>query len=192
MPWWLLLLLLPLLFYLQLYQLGSHLVVRDRLRPADAIVVMAGDQTRPVHAAALYREGYAPELLLTNLPLPSLQGRRTYLNQIGLAANQHGVPREAMTIVPGVGVSTYQEVFNLLDFVQPQGYERLIVVTSPSHTRRTRMIFGDVFVHADIEISVQPVAAHPYRPRDWFMTAQQRRDTWAEYVKLALYRIGIR
>ncbi|HWM78837.1 MAG TPA: hypothetical protein VNS56_14760, partial [Methylomirabilota bacterium] len=52
--------------------LGTALVVEDALKPADAIVVLAGGiPTREAAAAALYRQGLAPRVVVSNQHTPS-------------------------------------------------------------------------------------------------------------------------
>jgi uncharacterized SAM-binding protein YcdF (DUF218 family) len=60
----------PLFFWLLLYLQGRRFALRDRLQPADALVVLAGTrgnlkflQGKIATAASLYRKGWAPRII---------------------------------------------------------------------------------------------------------------------------------
>ena len=109
------------------------LVHIDPLARADYIVVLGGESDRAVAAAQLYREGWAPKVILSS------SGENTDL--LAAIAQANGVPKEAMILdrqarrtadhpytVAGIaGVSVDSDTF--------------IVVTSPFHTSRARACF---------------------------------------------------
>ena len=48
-----------------LTSMGNFLVVNDTLEPADIIfVVIGGESTRSLHAVDLYKQGFAPEIVI--------------------------------------------------------------------------------------------------------------------------------
>jgi uncharacterized SAM-binding protein YcdF (DUF218 family) len=193
------LLVLYLLRSLWLPAIGRFLVIEDPLSPADAILSLAGDQRRPEQAAKLHQQGLAKWFLITNLPVDTQRAQDHYVRQVRDIALAEGVPEASILVVPGVGRSTYDEALNVRRFVELQGFDSLIVVTSPWHTRRSRMIFGDVFRGADVEISVQPLrddghahAGYTYQPDEWWTDRLGRLPTGREYAKIAAYVLGIR
>jgi uncharacterized SAM-binding protein YcdF (DUF218 family) len=178
---------------------GKFLVVRDPLEKADAVLSLAGDQRRPRYAADLFLQGYARWFIITPLPLESQRQRERYTNYVRNVALRMGVPEEAILLVPDVGNTTFEEAKNVKRFLEQNNINSLLVVTSPWHTRRSRLIFQDVFENSDKHISIQPMSdnvyghwAHTYRPEEWWTYKLGREPTLSEYVKLAAYLIGIR
>lgn len=178
--------------YLWLSSFGAFLIVADLLQPADAILPLAGQPFRPVAAAELFNAGYAEHFLVTHLPLATAAERDQHLRQVVRRVTEQGVPEDAIYVVPGVAHTTYQEALNVRAVVERQGWRSLIVVTSPAHTRRSRIIFRDVFRNTGIDVSVQPVVQHGYRADTWWLSAAGRQTTWSEYLKLMAHYLGVR
>jgi uncharacterized SAM-binding protein YcdF (DUF218 family) len=176
--------------HLWLPPIGAFLIVADPLAPADAILPLAGELERVSYAATLYGE-YAPRLLLTNMALPPNQATN-YALQAKEEVMQFPIPEEAVMVVPGSATTTYEEAVNILSLMQQEGWTSLIVVTAPWHTRRSRIIFRDVFHGMGIGVSVQPVRGTWYHPNFWWKTSHARQVTWSEYLKLAAHFVGIR
>jgi uncharacterized SAM-binding protein YcdF (DUF218 family) len=178
---------------------GKFLVVRDPLERADAVLSLAGDQRRPRYAAELFLKGYARWFIITPLPLDSQRERDLYIRYVKHTALRMGVPEEAILLVPEVGNTTFEEAKNVKRFLEQNNINSLLVVTSPWHTRRSRLIFQDVFKDSNKHISIQPMSdnvyghwSHTYRPEEWWTYRLGRDPTLSEYVKLAVYLIGIR
>ena len=178
---------------------GKFLVVRDPLEKADAVLSLAGDQRRPRYAAELFLQGYARWFIITPLPLDSQRERDRYTNYVKNVALRMGVPEEAILLVPDIGRTTFEEAKNVKRFLEQNDINSLLVVTSPWHTRRSRLIFEDVFKDSGKRISIQPMSDdvyghwyHTYRPEEWWTYKFGRDPTLSEYVKLAAYMLGIR
>lgn len=170
--------------------LAVFLVVADPLREADAIVPLAGERARVVEAARLFRDGYARWFVITDMHVEDPNPRITYTDSVIAQAEEEGLPRAAMVVAPGTATSTYEEALNLRRLAQARSLRSLIVVTSPYHTRRTRMIMQEVFRDTETEVVVHPVAGHWYRAEDWWTSREGREATVSEYVKMALYVLG--
>jgi uncharacterized SAM-binding protein YcdF (DUF218 family) len=121
--------------------LARGLTRRDTVGPADAVLVLSsrlqkdGELTPPalsrlVHGLELLGEGRAPRIVLSELdpPAPSYAAvARTLMGNLGLS-------RELLSVGP---VSrTRDEAVQVADLCRRQGWHRLLVVTSPSHSRR--------------------------------------------------------
>lgn len=109
---------------------------REELRPADAIVMLAGaDDGRHAHAVALADEGLAPNLVVSNP-----EGR---LEPIAWSTC-HGDrrPDEARTwCVPPDPVTTAGEAVTIDRLARRNGWRSVIVVTNRPHTARARWTF---------------------------------------------------
>jgi uncharacterized SAM-binding protein YcdF (DUF218 family) len=134
-----------------LRSVGRALVVEDPLGRADAIVVVAGGTpSREAAAAALFREGWAPRIILSNQFTPervreliALGIRRVDLQgEARLALEKHGVPAAAIVALGEPVRITETELRLVRETAQARGYRRVILVTSPLHTRRVRLIWA--------------------------------------------------
>jgi uncharacterized SAM-binding protein YcdF (DUF218 family) len=184
--------LLTLAHPLWLPSIKALLVVADPLQPADAIVPLAGGLERAVYAARLQQQGYAPWFVATDIShLVSAEGllSTTEISQVAL---EHGVSRSSIHLTGTPVSSTYEEALAIRELAQTQGWQSLIVVTSPAHTRRSRMIFREVFTDTGISIIIRPVMDEIDESEEWWQMKQKRKLVLNEYLKLGAFLVGIR
>jgi uncharacterized SAM-binding protein YcdF (DUF218 family) len=126
--------------------LANGLVRRDPLQPADAVYVLssyvqrddepgAGAASRLWRGLELLAEGRTNRLVLSEIPPPA--GRYELVARAWLSA----LKLERELIVLGPLSSTRQEVLGVAALCRARGFERLLVVTSPTHTRRACAAF---------------------------------------------------
>jgi uncharacterized SAM-binding protein YcdF (DUF218 family) len=142
--------------------------VKDNLRPADGIYILAGGNgSREVHGAELYQQGLAGALLLCQ-STRQVQGHRIDATRLVRAhLKQHGVPEEAIHVLPGQVRSTWDEAARVIAHAAQQGWQRLILVTDPYHTRRALMTFNRAARGTQVQIQVSPCASELLSRRDW-------------------------
>src|SRR6266403_406314 len=115
-------------------QAGRFLVV-DAPQRSDAIVVLAGETSiRPAHAVELLRQGMASRLFL------DVEANDVIYDQPRTAIAQRYVSslpeKERLAVCPLTGLSTYGETDDVSRCLQLFGARSVLIVTSPSHTRR--------------------------------------------------------
>jgi uncharacterized SAM-binding protein YcdF (DUF218 family) len=126
--------------------LAEGLVRRDSLQPADAVYVLASnvqrdDEPFPGAASRLWRalelvaEGRTSRLVVAEIPPPA--GRYEPAVRAWLSTFQ--LDREL--IVLGPVQNTRQEALEVAALCRARGFGRLLVVTSPTHTRRACAAF---------------------------------------------------
>lgn len=160
---------------------GSLLVVDEAPLPADAIVVLGDDNypaDRAAHAAALYRDRWAPRVLASGRYL------RPYASIADLMHRdlvERGVPSEAVVRFANHGSNTREEAIAVNQFARQQRWRRLIVVTSNFHTRRASYIFHRVL---DPSIQVRIVAARDsgFDPDTWWYSRHGVKTLFLESV----------
>ncbi len=173
---------------------SDWLAADDVPRPATAIVVLGEEPTRALAGADLYRDGIAPRVLLS---VPMRSKRQLRLAQEGIAVPwfeetgalllaKHGVPRDAIDTFGEALKSTYAEGLALAERVAPG--ERIVVVTSPYHVRRARLILRDALPGREVLV----VGSGRYEPlaRDWWTEQEATRNVLLEGVKFAYYLAG--
>ncbi len=129
---------------------GRFLVIADSLEPSDAIVVMAGEVPfRQLEAARLFHQGLAPWIILTREH--ERPGRRK-LRELGLEPTERrelarmvlerlNVPRGAIRFVNASGVNSADELASIRRLAVAEGFRHIIIVSSPHHMRRIRVIW---------------------------------------------------
>lgn len=156
-------------------------------RRAEAIAVLGGDEEgeRATRAMALYREGYAPLIVLTGLqqgvaPIPAGLNWRAEFLEAG------GVPRSALRFELQAR-NSYTEAVQLRDLMRKEGWRTLIVVSDPPHMRRLAWMYGDVFEGSGLEVVL--VASRPdwWRPGDWWRVERSGQFVLQEMIKLGYY-----
>ena len=126
------------------------LVVDDPRERADAIVVVAGaTPAREEIAAELFRAGWAPRVLVSRQfvgdrvqRLLDMEIRRLdYQGESVAALERYGVPREAIVTLDQPAEITETELRAVVAAARDRGWRRVILVTSPFHGRRVRLIW---------------------------------------------------
>lgn len=178
------------------YHAASWLKRDDAPIKADAIVVLAGRFERSMHAADLYRAGYAPIVVLSEA-VPEATSKR--LETLGIrlpsALDIHrqvlqakGVPADKVELLGRPALSTADEAASIAARFGQSG-RKLIVVTSPSHVRRARLILAQALEGRDVELAV---CATPYDefPDVWWISQDAARDVLLEWAKILFYLGG--
>ena len=176
---------------------AKGLIVKAELPHADAIAVLAGSSTyveRTRHAAELFREGRAPTIVLTSDNLPSgwsgeQQRNPLFVERAVEELKRQGVPVEAIEIVPGAVVNTYDEIVHLRDYAAAHRLRSVLVVTSAYQSRRALWTLRRVFNGSNLVIGVMP--AEPEQspnPATWWLHRFGWKSVPLEYVKIIYYR----
>lgn len=138
---------------IQVYATGRS----DQARPVDAIVVMGAAQydgrpspqlaARLDHVVTLYAEGLAPVVVVTGGKQPEdrfteAEASRDYLVE-------RGIPSDSI-LMESEGRTTYESLQGVADLLEARGLSRVLVVTDPFHSLRSRMIAEHVGLSAYI------------------------------------------
>jgi len=179
--------------------IGRALIVEDPLDRADAIVVVAGGTPRREEAGAkLYREGLAPELVLSNQFTPdrvrdliALGARRfDYQGEARIVLEKHGVPARAIVALPSPVKTTEAELKVVGEAARARGWRRVILVTSPHHSRRVKLVWRRE-APSDIEGLVRLVPGDEFLDGDWWRKRRQAEAVLHEYLGLTAIYLGV-
>lgn len=176
---------------------GKWMRVDESPQEADYIFPLAGNMNRMVKAAQLYKEGYAPSILLSRPrilqrePLDdakALMGYPDYELEDFVRKMLVGLDAGAAKVEPfGNGhTSTVEEIEALRAHFGEQR-PTLLVVTSPSHARRTKMIMQDIM--KDFEFVVTTSDDNPFRD-DWWRDQDSAQLLIMEFAKTLHYLLG--
>ena len=178
---------------------GRFLQHEDPLQKADAIFVLGGTRAeRPLEAIDLYKEGWAPYIVLSP---GQLEVSESVLEQRGVpfpreselvrdAMVRLGVPREAFLPTTGYVDNTSEEANLLRAMVKARHWHRVIVVTSKYHTRRAGFAFRRGLEHTGAEPIVRASRYDLSDPARWWRIRPDFRFAGSEWLKLIFYRFG--
>jgi uncharacterized SAM-binding protein YcdF (DUF218 family) len=169
--------------------IGTALVVADPLVPADAVVPLAGGDTRVRYAvdvlAAEYGRWFVATDILRRGPPDALASKENADLALKL-----GVPPNRLRATTQVVHSTYQELQALAALARRESWHSLIIVTSAQHTRRTSLLAARVFAHTGVTVIVRPVLGYGEDPAAWWRSGDTRSFTLREYGKLIALCLG--
>ncbi|HXY40472.1 MAG TPA: YdcF family protein [Vicinamibacteria bacterium] len=129
------------------------LIVEEPLEKGDAIVVVAGaTPSREAAAAALFREGWAPTVLVSRQAVPDrvqsliAMGIRShdFQGESVLALEQYGVPRSAIVTLGRPVEITETELREVVTAARAHGWQRVLLVTTATHSRRVHLVWSRV------------------------------------------------
>ena len=179
--------------------IGRALVVEDPVAKADAIVVVAGGTpSREDAAAALFREGLAPDVVLSNPFTPDrvrnliMMGirRLDYQGESRIVLEQRGVPAQAIVALPQTVKTTEAELKVVGEFARSRGWRRVILVTSSQHSRRVKLVWSRQ-APADIQSIVRIAQDDDFLDGDWWRQRRAAEAVLHEYLGLAAIYLGI-
>lgn len=179
---------------LGLNYLADWLSAADRPQKADAILVLGGSYTRPFQAAELYGQGLARKIYVS---VPAREDQLRLLDEAGIPFPREeeivravllkkGVPASAIEYFGKASISTAAEA-QAARALFAGGAPKLLIVTSPYHLRRTRMIFTDALPAA--EIRVIATSYDPF-PQAWWKDQNAARNVLLELPKIVYYQLG--
>ncbi len=178
--------------YLALRGAAAFLIIADDLEPASAIVIMGGGgEPRMAEALELYRDRLSRIIILTETG--EYVEEYDYLQSfdIRIQLMNNGVPAGNILITESEVSSTLEEARAVLKVMKTRQMNSAIIVTDPYHTKRTSIIFDDVFSDEEIRLYFHPVTPSWYNSRTWFLSGDGWKFTLLEYAKLAAYALGI-
>ncbi|MGB9068721.1 MAG: YdcF family protein [Candidatus Acidiferrales bacterium] len=161
---------------------GRWLVREDPLAKADEIVVLSGTMpARAEEAGRIFEMGYAPQVWVSVPHSPSeelaamgipFSGEDDYSRAVLI---HEGVPAADVHIFPQPIVDTENEIEEICAEMRRDGKTRAIVVTSPPHTRRVRLLWSKL-AGRNLRLIVREAPQDPFDADHWW---RNTRDTFS-------------
>jgi len=169
---------------------GRWLVRQDALRPAGAIVVLSGGMPyRAEEAARIFRLGYAHEVWITHPVSPAQElaamgihfmGEDDYSREVLI---RNGVPDADVRILPGTIIDTEQEVGEIARQMRQDHLTTVIIVTSPPHTRRVRVLWRKL-APRNLHAVVRAAFEDPFDANHWWRNTRDALSVTREMLGL--------
>ncbi|MEF2229966.1 MAG: YdcF family protein [Pseudodesulfovibrio sp.] len=176
---------------------GRWMAVDDQPVRSDYILPLAGNGSRWIKAAELYKEGYAPVILESVPAIPPPSQLRELHRQMGFPTLSPGEYHSRLLALMeaadapmepfGHGhISTLEEAEALRDHLNGRQVS-LLIVTSPYHARRAKMIFGKILPESRITV----VSSDEDRfGEDWWKHQTSAQNLILEFAKTLHYLAG--
>lgn len=164
-----------------LSRLGRTLVVADPLEKADAALVLAGDGSYRVRAAAhLYRQGWVRKVVLSGPQGPFGVYETEF--SVPVAVSQ-GIPRSDILPLPNTTRFLDQEAELLVKVAEGQAMRSLYVVTTSYETRRARRVFQRI-AGGRLRVLAYPASDDAFNLDRWWQSRQGRKAVLMEWLGL--------
>lgn len=176
-------------------RIGTTLVVQESIGEPDAIVTLASHEWERLPKAVALAKAFPRARVLLTLPSQVTVynchdcGRR--VERLVRA----GVESERIRVLGLTDTGTRGEALSVLRFTAREGVRRLLVVTSPYHTRRALLVFRYVLRGSGIQVG--SVAAQDpqvdLHPEHWWRSPNDRAYVGYEWAGLFYYwlRFGV-
>jgi len=155
---------------------GRWLVREDPVAHADAIVVLSGGMpARAEQAGTIFRQGNAPEVWVTHPENPSEHLAAMGIHYLGeddynqAILIHEGVPRSSVRILPDTILNTEEEIVGIAERMHEEKKTSVIIVTSPEHTRRVRVLWSKL-ARSDLRAIVRGAQQDPFDAGHWWRT----------------------
>lgn len=176
-----------------LTRIGKILVVEHPPQKSDLIVCLSGKNVeRGLAAADVFNRGLAPQVLVPREELPDgydlLREKGLGYPESGelLAAllKALGVPESAILMGDVPVRSTLEEAEAVRALVERNHYRSVILITSPTHSRRAWLIFKRVMRETETRLAMVPTPYSRFKPEDWWKDRRYVQEVVLEYEKL--------
>jgi uncharacterized SAM-binding protein YcdF (DUF218 family) len=179
--------------------LGRFLAAEQPLQKADAIFVFAGSLAeRPLEAADLFHEGYAPRIVIT---LATSDQMTFQLRKRGVRIPtqfdlnrevllQLGIPASALVTPTFVHDNTAEEARTLRELAIEHKWRLVILVSSKYHLRRLTLAAGRALRGTDVKIVPRGSRYDASAPERWWTRRRDIRWVASELPKLVAYAVG--
>jgi uncharacterized SAM-binding protein YcdF (DUF218 family)/glycosyltransferase involved in cell wall biosynthesis len=172
---------------------GEPLRIVQTPQSADAIVVFAGGvgesgkagggvQERVARAVELYRDGFAPNILISSGYVFAMREAEV-MKAIAVA---NGVPDNAI-VLEEEAANTYENVTRSARILDDRGWRRILLVSSPYHMLRATMTWREVAPH--ISVTATPPAQSQFYVHERGASLEQIRGLLHEYAAIILYKL---
>ncbi|WNS43536.1 YdcF family protein [Paenibacillus sp. MMS20-IR301] len=173
----LLLCLSVLLILLSLFFAGKFLMYSQSPQKADAVIVLSGGAGRVEKAIELYNEGYASNLILSNV-----NGYAGPIGDMLETALAQGIPENDI-ITENLATSTYENAELTLPILNKHMYTSAIIVSSDFHMRRVKFNFDRLYRSSGIQLTYVASETN-FTASRWWSNHFSRGLVFEEYSKM--------
>jgi len=182
-----------------LTKIGNYLVIDETPMHSDAVVVLnTGVEYYPrlIEAARLYKDGFTEKIVINGnrktdaLRRLEAQGFRPCCewdeDRIRILGLMGVLRKDVISISAEDVYDTITEAETVGEFLFKKGFKKIIITTSKFHSRRSHLIWSDLFQDR-LTVYIVSAKADPFEPKGWWKEGRQIRWVLAEYGALLYY-----
>lgn len=174
---------------------GSWIVDTDSPSSGGPMLVLMGSvKERSVFAAKYYQahqlsDVYVVKAGIDEKKVPQASRYLQYVKQMKEGLQSGGIDSSDIHFITDEARSTLDEAHAMAKYCAERKIDKLCVITSTYHTRRAKIIFADVFASKGLTTRL----IFPFNTesrfdfKSWYRSAEDRRTTGRELIKLAYY-----
>jgi uncharacterized SAM-binding protein YcdF (DUF218 family) len=151
--------------------MAKFLYLSDPPEKVDVIIALGSEPERAGYAAHLYGLGFSDTIIIT--------GWGSSVDRMAERAAREGVHKQDL-ILEKESISTYQNALYSKKIVLRNGFRSAIVVSSPYHMRRAKMVFDRVYRNSGVKLLYCPTGPLNGKTLD-------KKLARMEFVKLVYY-----
>lgn len=169
---------------------GRYLLEKDALKPADVIVVLAGEEKERIdYGVRLFKDGWSRKDRIIMSGGPAVGDRSSAALMKEYAAHL-GIPaRDILT--EALSRSTEENALYTRKLLLKKGYKSIILVTSPYHSKRASVIFRKI-LGRNWKIINAPCEPSWFSFDGWWRRPRDRDAVLSEFSKfLRIWIFGV-
>jgi uncharacterized SAM-binding protein YcdF (DUF218 family) len=156
---------------------------------ADVLVALGGESgDRVLTGANLFRDGFAPRILITGLDTSPPGVRPAYLHWRAQVLADQGVPLDRI-IGDAHSTNSWEEAVNTRRTMEANGWRRVLVVSDPYHMRRLSLAWARAFRDSGLSYSLVATSPQWWDSDGWWHDERSALVVINEYIKLAYYLV---
>ena len=170
---------------------GELIYKKDDLKPADVIVVLAGEQTERVeYGVKLFKDGWAKKDRIIMAGGPAIW-KYSWASIMKEHAESLGVPSKNI-LLEDQSKTTEEDAKFTKEILNKNGFKSIILVTSPYHSKRASIIFQKI-LGKDFKIVNAPVEESWFKFNDWWKRRRDESIVLSEFSKFTwLWLFGVK
>ncbi len=169
---------------------GGYLLKSDELKPADAIVILSGEEKERIeYGVKLFKDGWARKDRIIMSGGPAV-GNHTSASLMKEYAGYLGVPGRYV-LTEDRSRSTEENAVYTKGILNRKGYRSIILVTSPYHSKRASVIFQEV-LGRQVKVISAPCKRSWFSFDEWWKRRRDRDMVLSEFSKfLRIWIFGV-
>jgi uncharacterized SAM-binding protein YcdF (DUF218 family) len=173
--------------------IGRYLILSHPPQKSDLIVCLTGENVESGLAAAdALNQGLAPSIFVAGEEPPDgyeilKQRGIPYPESIDLVCmilKGLGVTESAIVKAEGPVKSTWEEAEQVRELIKRKNYRSILLITSPTRSRRAYLTFSEVIGEKECRVLVVPSKYSNFKPEDWWRNRRYAQAVILEYQKL--------
>lgn len=173
-----------------LEKIGRFIYEKDDLKPADVIVILAGEEEERVeYGVKLFKEGWARKdrIIMAGGPIVWKYSWASLMKQ---HAEHLGIQGRVI-MLEDRSRSTEEDAQFTMEILLQHGFSSVLLVTSPYHSKRASRIFRKI-MGKEIKVISAPVEKSWFSFDEWWKRRRDRAQVLNEYSKFVwLWIFGI-